>query len=100
MTPATSAAQNGWRNTFSLTLATPRRRIAPAAALTKISIAGTGCSTPKMTDSPTAPAPAASAKSHVEAGGAREVAAIASAAASGASRPAPSCSIARAADAT
>src|SRR6516165_1802095 len=69
MTPATSAAQNGWRNTFSLTLATPRRRIAPAAALTKISIAGTGCSTPKMTDSPTAPAPAASAKSHVEAGG-------------------------------
>src|SRR5262249_54602384 len=71
MTPATSAAQNGWRKTFSLAFATPRRRIAPAAALTKISIAGTGCSTPKITDSPTAPAPAASAKSHVETRGAR-----------------------------
>src|SRR5262245_19792393 len=87
MTPATSAAQNGWRKTFSLTLVTPRRRIAPAAALTKISTAGTGCSTPKMTDSPTAPAPAATANSHVGAAGACEIAAIASAAPSGASRP-------------
>src|SRR6516164_4777412 len=95
MTPATSAAQNGCRKTLALTCATPRRKMAPAAALTNISAAGTGCSTPKMTASPTAPAPAASVNSHVGAGGAREIAAIVSAAAGGASRPAPSSSIGR-----
>src|SRR6516164_1670345 len=98
MTPATSAAQNGWRKTFALTLATPRRRMAPAAALTNISAAGTECSTPKISASATAPA--AAAKSHAGTGGAREIAAIACAAASGASRPAPSSSMTRAADAT
>ena len=100
MTPATSAAQNGWRKTFALTRATPRRRMAPAAALTNISAAGTGCSTPKITDRATAPAPALSVNSHAGAGGACEIATIASAAAGGANRPASSSSMTLAADAT
>src|SRR3974390_3503962 len=68
MTPARSAAQNGWRKTFALTRATARRKIAPAPALTNISTVGRKCSTPKITDSATAPAAAASANSPVAAG--------------------------------
>ena len=89
ITPASNAAQNGCRNTFALYMATPRRRIAPAAALTKISAAADRCSTPKITASATAPAAAASVNNHVEAGGAREIAAIAASALSGASRRVP-----------
>jgi hypothetical protein len=61
--------------------------MAPAPALMNISTAGRKWPTPKITDSATAPAAAASAKSQVGAGGAREIAPIALVAASGASRP-------------
>jgi len=44
--------------------------MAPAPALTKISTMARKWSTPKITDSATAPAAAASTKSHVGAGGA------------------------------
>src|SRR5260221_14783591 len=72
---------------LSLNRATPRRSAAPAPALTNISTIGTKWPTPKMTDSATAPAAAASAKSHVGAGGAREIEPIAFMAASRAQRP-------------
>ena len=77
--PASSAAQNGWMNMFAVYCAKPRRRTAPAAALTKISNGGARCWTPKITESATAPAAAAVVKSHSGAGGAREIASIASA---------------------
>src|ERR1700676_56275 len=69
--------------------------MAPAPALTKISTMGRKWSTPKITDSATAPAAAASAKSHVGAGGAREITPIAFMAASGVRRPDSTSSIAR-----
>ena len=69
--------------------------MAPAPALTKISTAGRKWPTPKITANATAPAAAASAKSHVGAGGAREITPIAFIAASGASRPDSTSSIAR-----
>ena len=65
ITPASSAAQNGCRKRFVLTAPRARRRKAPAAALTNISIAADRCSTPKITASATAPAAAASANNHV-----------------------------------
>src|SRR3981189_349586 len=74
---------------FALTWARARRRMAPAPALTSISTAGRKWPTPKITDSATAPAAAANAKSHVGDGGAREITPIAFIAASGASRPDP-----------
>ena len=40
--PASIAAQNGWMKTFVLTRAKPRRRKAPAPALTNISARGAG----------------------------------------------------------
>src|SRR6202022_4933984 len=95
MTPASNAAQNGCRKRFALNFAKLRRRMAPAAALTKISAAAGRCWTPKITANATAPAAAASVNSHVGAGGAREIALITSLAAVGASRPARSSSIAR-----
>jgi hypothetical protein len=55
--------------TFALQRAKPRRRMAPAPALTKINSADEKCSTPKITASAAAPAAAASAKSHIGAGG-------------------------------
>src|SRR6516165_8894679 len=85
MTPARSAAQNGWANTFALTRATARRKRAPAPALRNIRTVGRKCSTPKITDSATAPAAAATANSHVGAGGVLAIAAIVLDAASGAS---------------
>ncbi len=69
--------------------------MAPAPALTKISTMARKWSTPKITDSATAPAAAASTKSHVGAGGACEITPIAFIAASGASRPVSTASIAR-----
>ena len=60
-------------NSFALSRAKARRRMAPAPALTNISSAGVKCSIPKMTDNATAPAAAANAKSQVGAGGAREI---------------------------
>src|ERR1700687_5416693 len=74
---------------FAVIWARARRKMAPAPALTNISTMGSKWSTPKITDSATAPAAAASAKSHVGAGGAAEIALIAFIAASGANRPHP-----------
>src|SRR3984957_2070722 len=98
--PAESPAANGCRKTFALYGATLRRRIAPAAALRNTNAAADRCSTPKITAKATAPAAAASVKSHVGAGGAPEIVLIAFIAAPGASRPASRSFIARAADAT
>jgi hypothetical protein len=98
--PASIAAQNGWMKTFVLSRARPRRRKAPAPALTNISAMGKKCSMPKITDRATAPAPAASANSQVGTGGACEIALITFPAASGASRPSSTSPIARIVEAT
>src|SRR5260370_12443500 len=79
---------------FPLNCPRVRRRMAPAPALTNISTAGRKWSTPKITESAAAPAAAANAKSHVGDGGAREITPIAFIAASGASRPDSTSSIA------
>src|ERR1700674_4902197 len=63
--------------------------MAPAPALTNISTAGRKWPTPKITDSATAPAAAASANSHVGAGGISEIAPIAFMAGAGARPPDP-----------
>jgi hypothetical protein len=62
--------------------------MAPAPALKNMSAAADRCSTPKITANAIAPAAAASANNHVEAGGAWEIALIDTIAAAGASRPA------------
>jgi len=98
--PASNAAQNGCRKTFALYCARRRRRMAPSAALANMIAAAGGCWTPKSTANATAPAAAASVNSHVGAGGACEIALIASVAAAGANRPAPISSIARIAETT
>jgi hypothetical protein len=100
MTPASNAAQNGCTNTFALFCATVRRRMAPIAALTKMSAAAGRCRTPKINANATAPAAAASVNSHVGVGGAREIALIASFAAAGERRPSPSSSVVRMVEAT
>src|SRR5262249_10386448 len=100
MTPARSAAQSGWTKRFALIRATARRKIAPTPALTNINTIGGKCSTPKITDSATAPAAAASTNSHVGAGGTLAIAAIALDAASADNRPASTSSTVRIAEAT
>ena len=79
---------------------TARRKIAPAPALRNINTTAGRCSTPKITDSATAPAAAASANNQVGAGGALAIAAIASGAASADDRPDSTSSTARIVEAT
>jgi hypothetical protein len=74
--------------------------MAPAAALTNINIAAEKCWTPKITANATAPAAAASVKSHVGAGGDRAMSSIILTATSGPRRPDTTSSIARIVDAT
>src|SRR5882762_11038178 len=100
ITPASNDAQNGCRKTFALYCAKLRRRRAPAPALTNMSAAAARCWTPKITANATAPAAAARVNSHVGADGVFEILVIDPIAAAGASRPAPSSSIARIVEAT
>jgi len=87
ITPARIAAEKGCRNGFSLSRPSPRRRSAPAPALTKMSPAADMCWRPKITAKATAPAAAANTKSQVGAGGDRSMPTIAVVAASCANRP-------------
>src|SRR5271154_2052602 len=95
MVPARRAAQNGWIKIFVLIRATARRKNAPAPALANINTMGAKCSMPKITESATAPAAAASANSQVGAGGALAIAAIVLDAASADDRPASTSSTTR-----
>src|SRR5882762_7444989 len=98
--PATSAAQNGCNRGLVLYLANVRRRTAPTAALATMTQTAATCWTPKSTDSDAAPAAAATVNSQAGAGGAWEIAMMASLAAGGARRLAMRSSIARMAEAT
>ena len=98
--PARIAAPNGCRKKFVLSWPSARRKMAPAPALTNISIAAEKCWTPKITANATAPAAAASVKSHVGAGGDRAMSSIVFTATSGPRRPDTTFSIARIVDVT
>src|SRR5262249_536890 len=98
--PASNAAQNGCRSGFVLYCPRVRRSMAPSAALAMMSVTAVRCWTPKITDSAAAPAAAASVNSQVGAGGACAIALMTLNAAGGASRPAPTSSMTRIAEAT
>nr|WP_249164199.1 hypothetical protein [Bradyrhizobium jicamae] len=67
--PAMKAAQSGWTKGFLLKAESPRRTIAPRAALAAISIKLVRSSAPKITPSDAAPMAANDVKRSVDTGG-------------------------------